>query len=130
MGDGLGILGLSLRAGELAVGDTAVKAAIRDKKARLICTAEDTGARVLTQAAKSPEWCNGLYVHTHFTQAELGSALGYTKCGVVAFLDDGLAWSFVHKLAEGDHVRYGELADEMQLRKERTLKRRAKKKKG
>ena len=127
MDEGLGIIGLALRAGKLAVGDKAVSEAVRDKKARLICTAKDAGTRVRESAMRAPERCNGLYADTTIGRVQLGQALGLSDCGVIAFLDPGLAWAFAEKLAKADGDRYGTLEQELKSRKDRAEKRKAKK---
>ena len=127
MHEGLGIIGLALRAGKLAAGDSAVGEAVRHKKARLICTAKDAGERVRKSAELAPLRCNGLYTPLPFGRAELGGVLGLTDCGVIAFLDPGLAWAFAEKLAKADGETYGALELELKSRKDRAEKRKAKK---
>ena len=127
MDEGLGIIGLALRAGKLAVGDKAVSEAVRDKKARLICTAADAAERVQESAKRAPARCNALYTHTPISRTRLGQALGLSDCGVIAFLDPGFAWAFSEKLAKFDKEQYGPLEAELKIRKERAEKRRTKK---
>ena len=127
MDEGLGIIGLALRAGKLAVGDKVVSEAVRDKKARLICTAADASPRVRESAMRAPERCNGLYADTPIPRVQLGQALGLSDCGVIAFLDPGLAWAFAEKLARINPEQYGALEAELKARKERAEKRKAKK---
>ena len=127
MDERLAIIGLAFRAGKLAVGDNAVGEAVRDKKARLICTAADAAARVQESARRAPERCNALYTATSISRAHLGQALGLSDCGVVAFLDPGLAWAFSEKLTKLDGGQYAALEEELKIRKERAEKRRAKK---
>ena len=127
MDENLGIIGLAFRAGKLAVGDKAVSEAVRDKRARLICTAKDAGERVRNSARQAPKRCNGLYADTPISRTQLGQVLGLSDCGVIAFLDPGLAWSFADKLAKADREQYGALETELKARKDRAEKRKAKK---
>ncbi|MCL2828103.1 MAG: ribosomal L7Ae/L30e/S12e/Gadd45 family protein [Oscillospiraceae bacterium] len=128
MSNGLGLLGLALRAGKLAAGYTAVSEAVHTKRARLICTAADASERVRESARHMPDRCNGLYTDTGFTQEQLGRALGLNACGIVAFLDPGFAWAFAKKLEEKDRERYGALVEALAHRKDRATKRQIKKK--
>ena len=129
MGDRLGLVGLAWKTGKLAAGDTAVSEAVSEnKRVRLICTASDAGERVLERARHMPDRCNGLYVDTPFTRAELGAALGLKDCGIIAFLDPGFAWAFSKKLVEIDKERYGALEEALQGRKDRAVRRKVKKK--
>jgi len=127
MNDKLKIAGLAYRAGKLAAGDATVSEAVHAKRVRLICTASDASERVLDRAKLMPERCNGLFTETPFTKAELGMALGMKECGIVAFLDAGLAWVFGKKLAEIDEARYRVLVEELAARKGRAQRRWAKK---
>ena len=127
MDERLGLVGLSYRAGKLAVGDAGVREAVFAKRVRLICTAADAGERVLEGARRMPERCNGLHTETSFTRAEIGAALGLLDCGIIAFLDPGFAWAFAKKLTEIDEERYGALEAELRARRDRAQKRKAKK---
>jgi ribosomal protein L7Ae-like RNA K-turn-binding protein len=130
MDDRLGLVGLAYRAGKLAAGDAGVREAVTAKRVRLICTASDAGERVLAGARRMPERCNGLYTDTPFTRYELGAALGLKECGIIAFLDPGLAWAFAKKLTEIDDERYRALEADLCARRERAERRRAKKSNG
>ena len=127
MDERLSIIGLAFRAGKLAVGDKAVHEAVRDKKARLICTAADAAVRVKESAERAPARCNALYTDTGISRIQLGQALGLSDCGVIAFLDPGFAWAFSEKLEKIDGARYAPLKEELKTRKDRAEKRRAKK---
>ncbi|MCL2367562.1 MAG: hypothetical protein FWC72_01055 [Oscillospiraceae bacterium] len=120
-------VGLAYRAGKLAVGVEAVNEAVFLKRARLICTASDASERVVEGAERMPERCNGLYAAIPFTRTALGKALGLTECGIVAFLDPGLAWGFGKRLDEIDTGRYGALFAELTSRRDRAVRRRGKK---
>ena len=130
MSDGLGLLGLALLAGKLAAGDKAVSEAVFEKRARLICTAADAGARIQERAVRMPKRCNGMYTNTPFTRTEIGAALGMSDCGMIAFLDPGFAWAFSNKLAEIDEARYRALEEELRARRDRAERRKAKKQSG
>lgn len=127
MNDKLRLVGLAFRAGKLAAGDAAVSEAVHAKRVRLICTASDASGRVLERAKLMPERCNGLFTETPFTKAEFGTALGINECGIIAFLDPGLAWAFGAKLVEIDEARYHALVEELAARKGRAQRRWAKK---
>lgn len=127
MSNGLGILGLAYKAGKLAFGDTAVHAAVRNKRARLICAATDAGERTKQHAADMPNRCNALFVQTLFTREELGRALGFEQCSIAAFTDAGFAWSFARALAQVDAAQYAALEQELAVRHKRTQTRRSRK---
>ncbi|MCL2842467.1 MAG: hypothetical protein FWE28_03235 [Oscillospiraceae bacterium] len=127
MNDKLKIVGLAFRAGKLAAGDAVVSEAVHAKRVRLICTASDASERVLERAKLMPERCNGLFTEIPFTKAELGAALGMNECGIIAFLDPGLAWAFGKKLLGIDEARYSVLTEELAARKGRAQRRWAKK---
>jgi len=127
MDERLRMVGLAFKAGKLSAGDAAVSEAVFAKRVRLICAAEDASERVIDRAELMPERCNGLFAKVPFTKQELGAALGLKECGIIAFLDPGLAWAFGKKLVEIDHARYSALEVELLSRKERAQRRKTKK---
>jgi len=127
MSKGLGLVGLAYKAGKLVAGDTEVSEAVFEKKARLICTANDASERLIERAQDMPGRCNGFYAELPYTQAELGKAIGRAACGIVAFLDTGFSSAFGNKLAEIDHERYNALSEVLEAQNERAQRRKVKK---
>ena len=91
----LRLLGLAKKAGLLAIGSEAVKAAARSGKVKLVVLASDISEGSRRQARYSAEDSNALCVDTPYTKFDLGSITGRGSPGVIAFLDMGLATEFM-----------------------------------
>ncbi len=121
----LHLAGLAKRAGRLAMGEDSVEEAVKNHKARLILLAEDasegTARRVRNRAGdRAPVL--GIPV----SRAELGGALGRESCAACAFTDLGLAAKSAAVAAQG-HPEYAAVAEELQRRQEKALRRKKEK---
>lgn len=125
----LKLAGLARRAGKLVYGDAAVSQAVVEKQVRLICTPQDASEKISARAQRMPDRSNGLYTQIPCSQQELGAALGLETCQIIAFLDPGFSAKFIEELAQEDSSYQG-LAQELQGRQERALKRKKKKTRG
>lgn len=123
----LSLFGLALRAGKLAAGERASEDAVRDKRARLICVAEDLAENAAQSALHMVERCNALHCVLPHTKAELGAALGRKTCGIVVVTDPGLAAAVARALNAIQPEAYGALNIQLDAREERAAKRREKK---
>lgn len=92
----LGLLGLTLRAGKLAVGETEVHEALKTR-VRAVFVASDAGEHTarkvepkLTPKAK--------LIVVPYTKEELGHALGRETCAICAVLDGSLTRSLVKRI--------------------------------
>lgn len=95
-----GLLGLALRAGRLAVGDHAVRWALRRGQAALVIVAQDAGRasrrRFASLAARMQ-----VPLLTYGSKASLGAMVGRGACAVLAVTDEGLAAAVGRRLAQG-----------------------------
>ena len=122
----LGLLGLAKKAGKLALGDEPVSIAAREHKARLLLMASDAGEVILRKGAGlSTDNCPALTVP--FSKAELGSAVGRSACALLAVTEVGFASALVKKLAQADPEQYGDAAQRLNRKAEKTLRRRREK---
>ena len=96
----LGLLGLSLRGGRLAVGEEACVQAMRAGKAKLLLTACDAAGNTLRQAAFWSGKTHTPHISVPFTKAQLGAALGRASCAVAAVTDKGLVLAVEKALGE------------------------------
>lgn len=88
----LGMLGLSLRAGKLAVGTQAATDCIRSKKAKLALLAADAASNAdkrISDACATHQV--RLYKLTIYSKEELGKALGKSEAVAVAVTDANFA---------------------------------------
>lgn len=122
MNNAYGLLGIARRAGKLAYGEDMVSLAIRDKKARAICTAKDASDRVVAFA----ESCGVPHLPLDVTKNELGALIGRATCSQLAVLDIGIAASVAEKLSAFD-PKYSEVAASLSALVERARKRKLKK---
>ena len=118
----LGLLGLALRAGKLAVGDEPVQDLVAGNKARCIFLARDAGA-VITKKLMRQQDCGALVLTLSEDKATLGAALGRTSCAVCATGDAGFAAAAAKKLAKTDETLEF-AAQELADKQARILKRR------
>lgn len=95
----LGLLGMALRSGRLAVGDDAVKDMAAALKARAVFLASDAGESVRRQAAFYTGRGRIPLLELDCTRAELGGALGRSACAVCACSDAGLSAAAAEKAA-------------------------------
>ena len=104
----LAILGMAKKAGLLAVGYEAAAIAARQGKARLIITASDASESAVRRAKSNAETNEVTYIAVPYTMFELGRTAGRGSPGTIAFLDKGLADSFIKKLADTENVKEGD----------------------
>lgn len=111
--DQLGLIGIALKAGRLAIGEDPVSDACRDHSARLVLVAADAAENSAGRAAKFAQQKKIPCVTVPATKAELGRALGRSSCAMAALTDKGLAATLMSKLAQTDPERYGAHAEEL-----------------
>ena len=122
----LGLLGLAQKAGKLELGDEPVSIAAREHKARLILMAADAGEAILRKGAGlATDNCPALTVP--FSKGELGSAVGRSVCALLCVTEVGFASALVKKLAKADPGQYGDIAERLNRKAEKTLRRRREK---
>lgn len=119
----LHLVGLSRKAGRLAVGEEPVGEAARSREAKLILTASDAAENTLRRAERFAESAGAPCLAAPFTKAELGGAVGRSSCALLAFTDVGLASAAVEKLAWEDAERYGPVAETLKEQSRRALER-------
>lgn len=119
----LSLLGLALRGGNLAVGEEPVEAAARARDARILLLAADAADNTRRRAEHIALAGQCLWLRLPFTKEELGMALGRTSVALAAVTDTGLANAVVHRLAEGDPVRYAEAAAQLEVKARRARER-------
>ena len=128
MDNALGMLGLALRAGRLAVGEEACADACAVHGVRLLLLAQDAGEHVQRRAAFGAEEGNCLLVETPWSKAEMGGALGRGSCAVAAVTDVGMARALAEKLAAADPEKYGATAERLAVKAKRAAERKQKRK--
>ena len=113
----LRLLGMAKKAGLLAIGTDAVKAAARSGKAKLVVLASDTSAGSSRQARYCAEDSKTLCIDTPYTKFDFGNITGRGSPGTLAFLDEGLAEAFMKGLAQAQTG----VANDKQRRRKRTI---------
>lgn len=124
MDSALGLIGLALRAGKLAVGEEPCALACRARDCRLLLLASDAGAATLRRAQRMAEEGQCLTLTLPWDRETLGGALGRNVCAVAALTDLGLAQAVAGKLAAADAPRYGETAERLAVKAQRAQQRR------
>ena len=104
----LQLIGMARKAGLLAVGGEAVKAALRAGKAWLVISASDASEGSARRTRFGAESSGAAYIDAPYTKFEIGNITGRGSPGTVAILDGGLAAGFVKGLAANEPERYGE----------------------
>lgn len=121
----LSLLGLSLRGGNLAVGEEPVDAAARAKDARLLLLAADSADNTRRRCEHMAQVGNCLWVRLPCTKEQVGRALGRTSVALAAVTDIGLASALAKLLAELDPEQYGDTAARMAEKARRAAERKA-----
>ena len=122
MNNALGLIGIAKRAGKVAIGEDMCSIAVRDKKARAICTASDASERTKSFA----ESCGVPHLPLEITKDELGALLGRTSCAQLVFLDIGIASAVAEKLAAVNPM-YNDVCESLSEAAARAKKRKFKK---
>lgn len=122
----LGLLAISRKGGNLALGEEAVGAAARAGRARLVLLAGDAGSHTVRRAKSFVAGTSQPLLTLAYDKDTLGDALGITSCAVAAITDVRLAQAFVKTLGEPE--KYADLLQELDVRVKRVEKRRAEEK--
>lgn len=126
MNDGLGLLGLALRAGRLEAGEDPAGEACRARRCRLLVTAADAAENTRRKAGYFAEEGQCILLELPWTKAELGGALGRGSCAVAAVTDLGLARAVAERLAREAPEKYGPAAEKLQVKAKRSAERKKK----
>ena len=121
----LSLLGLSLRGGNLAVGEEPVDAAARAKDARLLLLAADSADNTRRRCEHMALAGNCLWVRLPCTKEQMGRALGRNSVALAAVTNIGLAAALAKLLAELDPEQYGGTAERMAEKARRAAERKA-----
>jgi len=105
----LQIVGLAKKAGLLAIGSEAVEIAARKGQTKLIISADDASERAYRNARINADTCGAICMVVPYTKFELGSITGRGSPSTAAFLDTGLAVTFIKGLAEAGHELSGKV---------------------
>lgn len=122
----LGMLSISRKGGNIALGEEQVGAAARASRARLVLLASDAGGHTVRRVKGFTAGTAQPVLTLSYTRDELGDALGISTCAVAAITDVCLARAFVRTL--GDEEKYAALLQELDERVRRVEKRRAEEK--
>jgi ribosomal protein L7Ae-like RNA K-turn-binding protein len=107
----LQLLGITKKAGLLAVGSDAVSVAARSGRAWLIITAFDASEGTVRRATSNAKENGSLYAAVPYSKYELGMVAKRGSPGTLAILDVGLAAQFMSGLAETDPLKYEKIAE-------------------
>ncbi len=117
----LGLLAISRKGGNLAVGEEPVSAAARAQRARLVLLASDAGPHTVRRAKSFVAGTAQPLLVLPYTKDELGDALGATSCAIAAITDVRLAQAFVKTLGEPE--KHAALLQDLDERVKRVEKR-------
>lgn len=123
MNSALHLLGIARKAGRTEVGEEPVAAAARSGHARLILVAADAAENSVRRAAHFAESGKTPWLHSPFTKAELGRAVGRASCAMMAITDFGLASAVAGRLAALDPERCGAVSAELEVKAAKALQR-------
>jgi len=113
----LGYLALARKAGRIELGEEAVGAAARAKKARLVAVAYDASDHTWRRAKSFVDGTGQPCIHVPFTKAEIGFVLGRTELAVIALSDPAMALAFLKALPENQ--AYAEAMADLDKRTQR-----------
>lgn len=98
MDKALSLLALSRKGGNIELGEEAVGAVSRAKKARLIVMAQDASDHTVRRVKGFVAGTNQPWITVPFTKNDLGDAFGRPTCAMAAITDVRLALAFVKAL--------------------------------
>jgi ribosomal protein L7Ae-like RNA K-turn-binding protein len=120
----LNYLGIARKAGLLEPGEENSGAAVRTGKAKLLLLAADASDNARRRAEGYVHRRKIPLVRLPYTKEQVSDAIGKPGCSMVAVTDIGLASSIMKTLAEALPEKYGETAEEIRLKNERTARQR------
>jgi len=121
-------LGLTKKAGHLAVGEEPVGAACRARNARIVLTASDAAQNSLRRASHFAQLGGDLPLLTIPLDKEtIGNAVGLSSCAMLAVTEIGMAASLVKKLAALDPDQYGAECTRLEVKSGKAMQRRREK---
>ncbi len=123
----LGLLGLMRKARAVEFGTDSACAAVQAGKAKLLILSADIADNARRKAENASNGRRVLVLPVHYTRARLGAALGLGECSMAAVTEIGFAEAFAKTLAADSPERYGETAEELSKRREKTQRRRKEK---
>jgi len=91
----LSLLGLAKKAGRVAVGGEAVSGALYQGTARVVLTASDAAKNTLRRLTPYPDV---RHIALPYPKEELGAAVGYQSCSILAVCDAGFAKALISAL--------------------------------
>lgn len=100
MDKALNYLALAKKARLVELGEEPVGAAARGNHARLVLVASDASDHTWRRAKSFVAGTDQQCIHTPYTKAELGLAVGRTELALAAFTDVALALAFLKALPE------------------------------
>ena len=121
----LSMLGLAKKAGRVETGEEPVGAAARARKARVILVARDAGPSSQRRAFSFAQTGACLCLTIPADKDALGRALGRTSVAMCAVTDIGFAGAIAKKLAAMDSEKYGAAAEQLDVKAQRAMERRA-----
>ena len=92
MNKALSLLGLAKKAGRLAVGGEAVSGALYAGGAKLVLTSADAAKNTLRRLVPYEQV---RHIRLPYPKEELGAAVGYRSCSILAICDAGFAKAFI-----------------------------------
>ena len=102
MDNNLQILGLTKKAGLLAVGANDTHSAAKAGKAKVVISASDASDSAVRRARNSAEIGRVQHIIVPYTSFELGTVSGRGSPGTLAILDSGLAAKFVKLITNSE----------------------------
>ncbi len=88
----LSLLGLAKKAGRIAVGGEAVSGALWQGSAKLVLTSCDAAKNTLRRLTNYEQI---RHIPLPYPKEELGAAVGYRSCSILAICDAGFAKAFI-----------------------------------
>lgn len=122
-----GLLGLAKKAGKLALGEEEATAAALAHKTKLVLLAGDAADGTAKRVRRASEEGNALCFQLPLTKEQLGGGLGRWTCAALAVTDTGFAAAMLKKLAQADPETYGDAAQALTHKAEKTVRRRREK---
>ena len=120
----LNLLGLMRKAGAIEIGETNTGAACREGKGKALILALDASDNARRRAESFVNGRRTVLIQVPFTKENLSEKLGVGGCSMAAITDLGFANAFVKGLAEIAPEQYKEVAERLEKRLGKAVRRR------
>lgn len=119
----LNLLGLMRKANAIEIGEMNTGNACREGKGKVLILASDASDNARQRAGSFVNGRRTVLIRVPFSKEEISAKVGVGGCSMAAITDLGFANAFVKGLAETDPEQFGEIAEQIEKRLGKAVRR-------